>query len=301
MKRIQLVFILLTLHLFCYGQTDVLLTQQMFSRMNFNPAATGTSGYTNIFFLSRMQWVGIEGAPNSQYLDVHQYMPKIKSGLGVSFVHDAVGLEQYDNMKVAYAHHVRISPEDNLSLGFGAGFGYHGINNKKIYEQSAPSNIYKAESKFFPDFDFGMEYEHKDLLLGFSMTHVSNNPESTKELQPIRHIYAYAQYRYELNHWEWMPSITMINSINTFNIDLSLVATYNHNFWVGTAFRSNEKVEGTSISVLAGLWLTSSWRLGYAYDFSFSNQVARNSGTHEICIIYTLGYTQKNVISPRLF
>ena len=81
MKK-ALVFLLALLPIWVYGQTDIQLSQQLFSRVNYNPAATGASNYINAFLMAREQCVGFKDAPSSPVFNVHNYFNSIRSGMG---------------------------------------------------------------------------------------------------------------------------------------------------------------------------------------------------------------------------
>ncbi|WP_435264314.1 type IX secretion system membrane protein PorP/SprF [Tenacibaculum sp. nBUS_03] len=51
-----------------YSQQDPQYTQYMFNTMSVNPAYVGSKGHTMINVLARTQWVGIDGAPDTQTL-----------------------------------------------------------------------------------------------------------------------------------------------------------------------------------------------------------------------------------------
>ncbi|MBR5973235.1 MAG: type IX secretion system membrane protein PorP/SprF, partial [Paludibacteraceae bacterium] len=59
-KKILGAVFLLGLSFSLSAQQDMLLTQEYFSRVNRNPAATGNSNDIDIFLHGRIQWVGVD-------------------------------------------------------------------------------------------------------------------------------------------------------------------------------------------------------------------------------------------------
>ena len=51
-----------------FAQQDAQYTQYMFNTMSVNPAYAGSRGQLSIAGLYRSQWVGLNGAPESQRL-----------------------------------------------------------------------------------------------------------------------------------------------------------------------------------------------------------------------------------------
>lgn len=54
-----------------FAQQDAQYTQYMFNTMSVNPAYAGSRGQLSIAALYRSQWVGLDGAPKTQTLNLH--------------------------------------------------------------------------------------------------------------------------------------------------------------------------------------------------------------------------------------
>jgi type IX secretion system PorP/SprF family membrane protein len=104
------------------AQQDIQLSQQLFSKLNNNPAATGFSNYLNTYIFARQQWIGFEGAPSTQVFNANSYFERIRSGVGISITNDIVGRNKLFNAKLAYAYHVQAGRDQYVSFGLGAGF-----------------------------------------------------------------------------------------------------------------------------------------------------------------------------------
>ena len=53
-----------------WGQQDAQYTQYMYNTVSINPAYAGSRGHLSIAGLHRSQWVGLEGAPKTQTLNL---------------------------------------------------------------------------------------------------------------------------------------------------------------------------------------------------------------------------------------
>ena len=49
-----------------FGQQDVQFTQYMYNTMSINPGYAGSRGHFTLTGLSRVQWVGLDGAPDTK-------------------------------------------------------------------------------------------------------------------------------------------------------------------------------------------------------------------------------------------
>ena len=52
-----------------YAQQDLMVSQQIFSRMNINPAGTGNIERFDAFLLGRLQWAGVDNTPRTGLLN----------------------------------------------------------------------------------------------------------------------------------------------------------------------------------------------------------------------------------------
>ena len=55
--------------LFCSAQQDLMVSQQIFSRINVNPAGTGNNKGCDAFLLGRIQWAGVDNSPKTGLLN----------------------------------------------------------------------------------------------------------------------------------------------------------------------------------------------------------------------------------------
>ena len=74
-----------------FAQQDAQYTQYMYNTVSVNPAYAGSRGHLSIAALYRNQWVGLDGAPETQTLNFHTPMGYRGVGLGVSIVNDKIG------------------------------------------------------------------------------------------------------------------------------------------------------------------------------------------------------------------
>ena len=106
-----------------WGQQMPHYTQYMFNTMSVNPAYAGSRGQLSIAALYRSQWVGLDGAPKSQTLNLHSPIRNSKLGYGISIVNDEIGngvvQETYFDAVVSYT--IDVSREGKLSFGLKAG------------------------------------------------------------------------------------------------------------------------------------------------------------------------------------
>ena len=82
MKKI--IFTIALIHSFLVSaQQDAQSSLYLFNPLHFNPAYAGSRGSLNAVAIMRAQWVGVKGAPMSQFLSVHSpiYQKNMKNHL----------------------------------------------------------------------------------------------------------------------------------------------------------------------------------------------------------------------------
>jgi type IX secretion system PorP/SprF family membrane protein len=73
------------------AQEQPILTNYTHNPLTINPAIAGTVKGLNMNFLTRQQWVGIEGYPASYSFGAHTPYPEFDFGLGFNLMTERVG------------------------------------------------------------------------------------------------------------------------------------------------------------------------------------------------------------------
>ena len=105
-----------------WAQQQVMFTQYMFNAIAINPAYTGHAEAVSATALTRHQWVGIEGAPNTQTLSLHSPISRNKIALGVLFIRDKIGITTQNGIFTTYAYRIKFGKDATLSMGLQMGF-----------------------------------------------------------------------------------------------------------------------------------------------------------------------------------
>ena len=314
-KELSLIAVLLFVCTALFAQGDFKLSEQMFSRINQNPSAIGNNEKIQLFTAGRMQYVGmgLEQSPTSALLNAHYYNESLKSGFGLSFTYDELGLyNQTINAKLCYAYNIDLFEGGLLSLGLSAGV----VN--KMFDPSR--HVWRDNGDPLDggdeitnttafDLDFGFEFSWKYLLVGASITHLPGITQDVKTTAAPTHINAYLRGNVYLpEKFNLIPAVayTNIGACNTGRlisgenaevvslgqehlVDVSLTALYDGKYWLGVGYRLN-----TAVSFMAGFewhWL----RLGYCYDLSVGPVWDLTSSTHEVMLSFVIP-TKKPVV-----
>ncbi len=292
-KIVVLVFAL-SCHV-AFAQQDLLLSQEIFSRVNKNPAATGNTDDIDIFLHGRIQWAGVENGPRTAVLNVTDYEDKIHSGLGLSLSMDRIGVGHNTiNGKFAYSYQITMKERTILSLGLAAGVnvgGYDYLSNsiEDESERYEEEGLSVKEKKASPDFDLGMELSNIHWTFGFSCTHLMNK-ESTP-FKSGRHIYLYWTSLFPINdNVDLAPTISFMHH-DKFNVmEIGSLVFVNRIIWGGVAWRPDFHSDmDPSVLVLTAGFEHHKFRFGYSFDLGLGSSYQLPSNTHEVILSYGIG------------
>ncbi len=306
MNRTKLTFFIGLISLWSFhllAQQDPMYTQYMYNTLSVNPGYAGSRGALSLNGLFRTQWIGINGAPQTQTLTVHSPVYNENMGLGLSVINDKVGPIHQTMLFADYAYHIQTTPNAKLSLGLKAGVNIYQADLLALNpNQSNDPAIYNISNRLLPNIGVGAYYYSDKGYIGLSAPKLLEHDLKSGEISASkerRHYFLIGGYVFELNEYlKFKPSFLMkAVSGAPLSIDLSGNFFINDKFGVGAAYRF-----GDSFSALLQYYVTPQFRVGYAYDYTLTDLQNYNSGSHEIMLGYDFYFIDTNRIrSPRFF
>lgn len=287
------------------GQHSPLTSQYLFNGLLINPAYAGSRDALAANLTSRHQWVGLEGAPVTQFLSAHAPIARRKIGLGMIIYNDRIGVSQETGVFSNYAYRVRFK-KGKLSFGIGAGFTMLRSQLTTLNLQQSTDISFSANTRnaLRPNFSTGAYYYTKDWFVGLSSPFLIINrytpsndgwslSQSKGDLQPM----LTGGYVFKLSHDIKLKPTTMIRyRLNSgIQADLSTNLILKEKLWIGASYRTGDAFVA-SLEVLP----SPQWRIGYAYDMGLSRLRASHMGSHEVMLQYEFGYRIR-VKDPRFF
>ena len=270
------------------AQQDPVYTQYIYNMMTINPAYAGTQNFLHLNTLTRLQWVGMDGAPKTFSLGVHTPLNQRKVGVGLTVVSDEIGPINNTHITVNYAYRITVFESLKLSMGIKGGITSYraDISDLTIIDQDDP-NFISDEKKIMPNLGVGFYLYNQKYFVGFSIPKLLETSideeyaSSFKELR--RHYYFVTGYNMEItSNWMFKPTIyTRAVSGAPSSNDITLQFIYDQRFGFGAMYRIGDAI-GAFIDVQINNQLT----MGYGYDFSTNSLLGVNSGTHELMISY---------------
>lgn len=290
-----------------YAQQDEQMSLYMYNPLYYNPAYAGTRNTINISMLSRFQWVGWKGAPNTQWFSVHAPVVGQTLGLGAHVTHDRLGARDRTSAYFDISAGIRLNKKGHrLSFGLSGGVDISAYNFTNLTVQDPDDPFYGSTWKSVkPNFGAGVYYYGERFYVGLSTPRIlesnytnTNNNSSMKMIK--RHFFASAGYVFKLNSvWDLKPStLVKVTPYAPVTFDVTLSAMAYKKFWFGAMYRYNE-----SMGVHASALISKIFTIGYAFDFPINGLRGQQYGTHEVVLQLDISKKKRagQVFSPRYF
>lgn len=289
-----------------------LFTQYRENASIINPAALEsdflTFGYNLSFGANyRKQWAGLENSPETQTVRASYINP---NSTGVTFtaggflLNDQTGPTGYTGAYGRVGAVIGRDPEySGISVGLSAGFvGYRVKVSELVVRDDGDLLLGADRSQSHPDVglgvygysyinDYSLLYGGISIpqVLGFDVTFQDENGDFS--VQRLRHYYAMAGWYWFTGDDSFLELSSWIKYVDgaPLNADLSVryqlpSAPY---LGAGISTAGNFHFEA-GINVGQSYRATSNFRVGYGYDYSFSQFGPSAGGTHEIQLAVAL-------------
>lgn len=275
-----------------YAQQDPASTHSMYTKMNFNPGATGAGDGICGTLIYRNQWDKVNGAPNSVFFSAEANLDRFVKNLGVGIgaIHDAIGFNRKNTANLNVSYKIRFKNRDFIAIGAGFGILNLGMNPTWITPQNPNDPILPTGfSATNMDINAGIFYKSRTYYFGLSSTHLSESTLSSgtsaqMTYNPKRHYYLMAGWRDRINDENQIDidlNTFLRTELNKYSVDISARAFIRNRFYGGLGYRTSD-----AVLVLLGMEVIPNLTIGYSYDITTNRFASISWGTHEILLRY---------------
>jgi len=307
MKKLIIITLLLSAFAGLKAQQEAQFSHYSFNTQAINPAYAGSRDALTVTGLHRSQWVGFEGAPITQTLTAHAPILNDKLGLGLSVLNDKIGPTNNTSLFADFAYRLPVSEKGVLAFGLKAGIniakaGLSDLTTTQGGDQNFSTDI---SSGLAPNFGAGLYYHTDTWYAGISVPRILENTLGTDSrggniIEEQRHYWFIAGTVFPLSESIKLKPTTFLQVTEGAPIvlDLTGMFIFHEKLELGGLFRT-----GDAVGVLAGYNVNPQFRIGYSFDYSYTNTTFRyNGGSHEIMLRYDFIFKEnKKIISPRYF
>ncbi len=278
------------------AQTEATYAQYMFNGLAINPAYAGTHPSLSISALSRLQSIGVDGAPNTHTFTAHTALKEQKIGLGFLLINDNIGVTDQKGVYISYAYKIKFA-NSTLSFGLQGGGTFVDANYSGLRILNPGDPTFSEDiTEFRPNVGAGVFFHSKYFYAGASAPQMLDEGDS--RVTQIRPIIVTSGAVFTLSESLKVKPNILFRVVNQKAVEFN----YNTNFlikdvlWIGASYRPQNTING-----ILELQITDQLRLGYSHEVSTNDLGNANSGSHEFMLNYQLRFNKKGVVSPRYF
>jgi type IX secretion system PorP/SprF family membrane protein len=288
-----------------YCQQDPVYTQYLNNLLTIQPAYAGSSGSLNVTGISRAQWIGFAGAPNTNTLTIQGPIQRYNVGLGLSIINDKWGPIRQNGIYADYAYRIKLTNDQYLSFGMKIGFSMYQawLTDLSINNPNDPVFAYDVNLKILPNVGAGLMWHSNRFFLGASMPKFLRNQVQSQSnesvYREVLHFYAMGGYVFFLDDvFKFKPTLLYRWAEQTPSYtDFSGTLIIYDRVWVGATYRFKN-----SYGLIFQFSVNNQLKFGYAYDLTTFHPTEVNSGTHEFMISYDFIHGRRGrQITPRYF
>ena len=264
-------------------------SQYTFNDYMINPAVAGTHNYLQVRAFSRMQWLGIDGSPQTYSISAYGPTKDQPMGYGGYIYGDYTGPTSKLVFKGSYAYNIPINSSIRISGGLSAGGIQYKIDGTQL-ETRDPDNVIDGavRSQFVPDASAGI-YVYSTYffagvsahqLLGNKLSKIAPAGDTIKGINRLKqHFYLAGGYNFIMNRDLLIQPSLLVRQMfpATPQVEVTVRAIYQRIVWGGISFRTSD-----AVSVMGGYNHENRWYFGLSYDFTYSQLRQYSRGTVEV-------------------
>lgn len=278
-------------------------TQYMYNTISINPAYAGSRETLSVVGLHRSQWVGLDGGPQTQTLSIHAPMRNERVGLGLSFINDKLGFQNFSYLYADFSYTIPTGKNSKLAFGIKAGFTSFSLDSDFQLSESNDLVIFGFEDRWKPNIGTGVYWHSQKWYLGLSAPRMLNTDYTgDEEFQSLERISYYftGGYVFDLGENTKFKPAALLKATNGAPLSFDLTANFlfYEKFWAGASYRVNERA--AALGAIVDFQISKQLRLGYAYEYPLSDLRPYTSGTHEVLLMFEI-FKSKRIKSPRYF
>lgn len=287
------------------GQVDAQLSQYWAIPTYYNAGASGSSDYLRINGGARLQWLGIENAPQSflGQVDMPLNLFGKRIGVGAGLQSETMGLFSNLNINAQISYKIKLL-KGELSIGAQVGYFEQKFKGSEVevpddddYHDSSDQAIPTQDLKGGTvDVSAGIFYTHKYFWVGVSGLHLlqptvkmgleGSESTASQEYETVvpRTLYFMGGSNIPLKNtlFELQPSLMVKTDFSVFSAEITARARYNKFLSFGVGYRWKE-----AVMIMAGAEYKNFF-VGYAYDYPLSAIARASSGSHELLVGYKM-------------
>lgn len=275
-------------------------TQFMLNRYQFNPAYGGLDRSLSITAGLRTQWTQFEGAPSTQFINVHLPLYALDGSVGLALENDRLGPLNRVNISGSY-NYVFESIVGLLSFGGRIGVNQVEIDGSvlrtpmgsvidNVVDLNDPILLTNNLRGVSPWWGIGLYLVNDYGEFGLSLDNPPSNgfEAGSSQFNASELLTIYAKTDIPVGDlFTVAPNILIRSDFTQTQVDVGALVYYESVFG-GLTVRGFTANSRDAINFIGGAQLNDNIRLSYSFDFNISGLSTFHDGTHEFIVNYNL-------------
>ena len=298
-KVIILVFVLTVVHS-SYGQHEPIYTQYSMNQAMFNPAYASVNNVMVFSFMSRKQWVGLEGAPFTNTLLASSSIFNGNGGAGLVVNSNVYGVTTNLDLFAQAAYSLKTGLNSQLSIGIQGGYMINENDFSKI-EEAAIDPLFTdvVESSSQANVGMGIFFSTNNFYVGFSIPKYIeySSSETNSELFTFnRHYYGSIGAVLPMGLLKLKTSGLVVYSEFDTSYELAASLLMAETIWAGL-FTRNLNVFGA----MGMFEITDRLKMGLTIELPSTELVTNQYGSYEVFISWEIAVFRNQIFKRRYF
>lgn len=259
-------------------------------RNSFNGSLSMMDPEGGAAMLSRLQWVGVDGAPESYFANGHVAIKPLGIALGMDVKQSRIGVIRDSEVTGYVASRIRLSQDEYLGLSVGGGLLFHRGAYTEVYDDLHDPR-FRDDTRYFQGMmSVGTSYFKEDRwYVGVSIPRLLLDKRGRDLDYEFRQVYNFtggALFQVD-EGFHIRPSflVTRLEGQATY-FDANALAFFAHKFGAGMGVQNQGDLTGLLQVNLKG------FGIGYSYQFNVSSSSSNrriSNNTHEVSLRFRAG------------
>lgn len=291
-----------------FAQQDPLFTQYTNNMLLINPAYAGSRDAMTLVLLHRDQWVGIDGAPETQTLTFHSPFRNQNFAFGSSLMHDAIGPSTTSSLFTDFTGRVRLDRKSYLAFGIKAGFKHYQVDLTRLNISESDPLFQFNVNQWSPNVGAGVYYHRPRFYAGLSVPKFLEydlDGDDRTYGTDVRHLFFVTGAVFDLSPYVKLKPTVMVRHAESAPLsgDFTANLLFYDRLWTGAFYRTdliNQQLPA-SWGLMVAFQINPQFKIGYSYDYTLSDLKYVNNGSHEISVTFDFVFERDRIKSPRYF
>lgn len=271
----------------------------MMNPLLINPGYAGSKDSWAAAVMYGKSWAGMPGAGNMMTFTGHTPVGQGKVALGFLASNNSFGANRNTNAYFYYTYRINVGT-GKIGLGLRAGGNYYARELSQAEFMDPADPVISDDSRFFPNFGFGVYWYNRNFYLGISVPDFFFPPQGSETFDASPDNYSYTftgGYLFRISdNFKIKPSTLVSYSMNApvfYQANTSFIFLEDM-IWLGASYKPNGMVAIAEFQVAK--WL----RLGYAYELPTGKLAGYTTGSHEVLIRFVSSF-ELRAVNPGYF